>query len=890
MGLFKQWLGLGKRLDLPEIPASESVCAILEVERLEDRNLMDANGVLAAGTLTVMSAAPSPFERIGIFRDAAADQLVLTNFGNETARFASAAVANISIVATANDVQVRVDPSVFQPTTITASNGTILNLNSFFNGINANAKNVLLGGGGPTTFVTSIGVTRAVGGAGAETVTATQGLNYLVGGNSTTAIASGGFGFNRIYGAMDRTTITGFNALLDVNYQIPTTPPDLSSTLGLTPSPNVTLTATDVQQLLDRASAATPSNDAIIVIVDRGGRILGVRTEAGVDPGILADPNLLTFAIDGAVAEARTGAFFGNNQAPLTSRTVGSLSQTTMTEQEINSNPSITDVNSTARGPGFVADIGIKDHFPAGVANTPQVDLFDIEATNRDSSYHPATDQIKGTADDTFLLDRFNINPAFIPASIPLAQQLAAPDSYGFASGIAPTAQNRGLGTLPGGIPIYKTDPVTGQAVVVGGIGVFFPGKTGFATEENSSTSSTYDPTKADRTLEAEFIAFAAVGGAPGLGSQFAVGTLGGIAPVAGITLPITPQANRIDLVGITLDIIGPTGTQGPQILLDYANANLAPGTGTISGVIQPLLNPGLDNKLNPAANPAYPAYTPTGLIPTDTVTVATLSGTFVPEGFLVTPHASKYAGGLSATDVQQMIQQGVNQAVQTRAAIRLPFDQNTVMVFAVADLDGEILGLFRMPDSTVFSIDVAVSKSRNVGYYANTAALNPQDQLAGIVAGTAFTSRTFRYLALPRFPEGVDGNAGPFSIINDGNVNVVTAMNTGAPLPASAYQSVQGHDAFNPQTNFHYNSGPFYDPLNQSGIVFFPGAVPLYRNGVFAGGLGVSGDGVDQDDVMTFAAKQGFDTPANVLRSDEVFFQGIRLPYQKFNRQPQNY
>jgi hypothetical protein len=53
-------------------------------------------------------------------------------------------------------------------------------------------------------------------------------------------------------------------------------------------------------------------------------------------------------------------------------------------------------------------------------------------------------------------------------------------------------------------------------------------------------------------------------------------------------------------------------------------------------------------------------------------------------------------------------------------------------------------------------------------------------------------------------------------------------------------------------------------------------------------GGLGISGDGVDQDDVVTFGAKKGFDTlPDGVLRADLVFFRDVRLPFQKFNRQP---
>ena len=107
----------------------------------------------------------------------------------------------------------------------------------------------------------------------------------------------------------------------------------------------------EVDALLRRATAADPYNDAIIAVTDRGGRVLGVRVEDGVSSAITSDPDKLVFAVDGALAEARTGAFFANDQAPLTSRTIQDLSQSTITQREVQSDPSITDVNSTTRGP-----------------------------------------------------------------------------------------------------------------------------------------------------------------------------------------------------------------------------------------------------------------------------------------------------------------------------------------------------------------------------------------------------------------------------------------------------------------------------------------------------------------------------------------------------------
>ena len=127
-------------------------------------------------------------------------------------------------------------------------------------------------------------------------------------------------------------------------------------------------------------------------------------------------------------------------------------------------------------------------------------------------------------------------------------------------------------------------------------------------------------------------------------------------------------------------------------------------------------------------------------------------------------------------------------------------------------------------------------------------AQLQPIDQIKGVPAGTAFTARTFRYVSLPFFPEGIDINPpGPGSILTDGGVTKF-GTNKGAPLPASAFQSIQGYNAFNPNTNFH---DP-YNKANQNGVVLFPGSAPLYKdtNGgglrnQLVGGLGVSGDGV---------------------------------------------
>jgi len=228
------------------------------------------------------------------------------------------------------------------------------------------------------------------------------------------------------------------------------------------------------------------------------------------------------------------------------------------------------------------------------------------------------------------------------------------------------------------------------------------------------------------------------------------------------------------------------------------------------------------------------------------------------PEGDLIPPAAGPL-GGLSAADVTGILNNAEATANTTRAAIRLPLGSKARMVIAVADLDGTIIGLRRMQDSTVFSIDVAASKARNMVYF-NSSVRTAAD-LSGVPMGTAATSRTISFGAQPFYPPGIDGsNSGPF-------FNLYTM-----DLTSPCTQGFQSGAA---------NS-------NKSGIVFFPGSAGLYRNGMLVGGLGVSGDGVDQDDYVTNGGTAGFEAPANI-RADQIMDQGVRLPYFKFPRNPTN-
>jgi uncharacterized protein GlcG (DUF336 family) len=621
-----------------------------------------------------------------------------------------------------------------------------------------------------------------------------------------------------------------------------------ASSIDVSPMMDPQITAGEVKDLLDRASAVSSSENAIIAVVDRGGKILGVR----VEDGVTAPSNeVLSFMIDGAVAKARTAAFFANDQAPLTSRTVRFISQSTVTQREVEANPNSLD--PTTRGPGFVAPIGVGGHFPPEIPFTPLVDLFAIEHTNRDSLIHAGANGIRenGAGDDLTLAGRFD-------ATFDAGKSIAAPESYGFVSGLAPTQQSRGIATLPGGIPLFRDTDMNGIGdTIVGGIGVFFPGPDGYATFEQG-----FDPTKiqteAELTnsrlaLEAEAIALVAAGG------SMQASMVDCDPPAADFGGPFDLPFGNLTLVGIELQVVGPrSGIQGVRDLLNFANENITPGT--VNGTEQQV-NTGGDQYL---------------------------AGDAVPDGWLV---SAKDGVGITAAEVTQIIDQGLIAAAKTRAAIRLPMSQRTKMVFAVTDMTGEVVGLYRMPDATVFSVDVAVAKARNTAYYANAAALDPDDRvdesLSDVPNGVAFTNRTFRFLAAPRYPTGTEGTPpGDFSILNNTSINDRTARNEAGPATAADMSdTVLGFDAFNPGRNFQDSSTSL---AKQNGVVFFPGSTPLYRNGVLIGGFGVSGDGVDQDDVVTYVGAQGFLPQQNgVTAADEVFVDGVRLPYQKFLRNP---
>ena len=216
---------------------------------------------------------------------------------------------------------------------------------------------------------------------------------------------------------------------------------------------------------------------------------------------------------------------------------------------------------------------------------------------------------------------------------------------------------------------------------------------------------------------------------------------------------------------------------------------------------------------------------------------LAPANGGCAPDGYLVGPNA----GTLSAAEVDAIVQRAVATAKRTRAVIRLPLSSYARMVIAVADVDGTILAIYRMPDATIFSIDVSVSKARNMAAFGNN--------FAPLPAGTFVSARTVGFGAQPLYPPGIEAPPGPWYSL--------FLSNLATPC------------------------------LNGTGITFFAGSSPLVRNGTLVGGLGVSGDGIEQDDYVTVAAA-GDLLPPRDKWADRIRVGGARLPMFKFPRHPE--
>ena len=473
-------------------------------------------------------------------------------------------------------------------------------------------------------------------------------------------------------------------------------------------------------------------------------------------------------------------------------------------------------------------------HFPPGVRNTPNAALYGVENINRGC-------QVDDTGD------------AIFNAPFPRPKSIAGVFGAGAASQPLPCRPDDTRGCARGG-PMLDDhgDAIESVGITTGKVDVLDTGQANLGAVPVNP------------------------GGIPIYRDGKVVGGVG----VAGVPAALAEYAATLAAAGAGRD-------------LDFSEPLGFPGAVFVDGIRLPFFDACANVACIRRTLTTRPAGASPGSVSSGTFLVQPRDGLQAPEGYLIGPRASTVSNGLTAAEVRQIVDRSVEVALRTRAMIRLPINQPTRMTIGVSDQAGEVLALFRMADGTVFSSDVAMTKARNAYYFSTRDGYdvlrqfvdrNPHERYrwepdppAG--QGWAITARTLSFGGQPLFPPGVDleeqlereedhEKPGPWF-----DLYVYDTANACTEGPGAGRG---GNRAY----------------LNQSGIVWFPGSVPLYRDGRLIGGLGVSGDGVEQDDYVSLLGSEGFHPPDD-LRVDRSIIRDsrgriVRLPYLKLPRNPE--
>jgi len=443
------------------------------------------------------------------------------------------------------------------------------------------------------------------------------------------------------------------------------------------------------------------------------------------------------------------------------------------------------------------------------------------------------------------------------------------------AGTIGPKPTPLGLSANPGGLPLYK------NGTVVGGVGAI------------SNGVYTLDPDIEDVDTDPnELIA---------------------VAGTYGFAAPADRQADQITVDGRTLRYVDSTSTA--------SNPAQAPPFSSLGAVGALLDVPGYSGGAI-VAGVAY-GQPASGYAPSTDPAFAGLNAfTLVDaKGNPRFPPRAGVDGLLTRAEVIGILSAGLNIANRARAQIRLPLGSAAQVSVVVVDTGGEILGLIRSPDAPVFGTDVAAQKARTAAFFSSpgaAAALNAlPNAMYNLIGGTpvaigsyvtamrsflndptafangmAFSNRAIGNLARPFFPDGIQGTSnGPLSVPF---ATQWSPFNVGLQLDLD----------FN-AIGTALLSGPPFQPgctgnaIIRNGIQIFPGSMPIYRGQQLVGAVGVSGDGIDQDDMVAFlglanaasALNTGIGNAPPSMRADQLVPQGegTRLRYVNCPQSPFN-
>src|SRR5579872_458765 len=209
----------------------------------------------------------------------------------------------------------------------------------------------------------------------------------------------------------------------------------------------------------------------------------------------------------------------------------------------------------------------------------------------------------------------------------------------------------------------------------------------------------------------------------------------------------------------------------------------------------------------------------------------------------------------LSASEVETVVE-------HTAASVNVP------MAIAVTDRQGDILAVFMKPGvpvttkanfgTTALTYEVAIALARTASFFSNSQA--------------PLSSRTVRYISGIHFPPGV-------MYVDNGALYGIENTNRGCTLttnylPGQALPPATSMDGTRPGLGPITGKVDFNDS-DQSAVN--PGGVPLYKNGVLVGGVGVAGvaGNIAEFAAFTGAVGGGFG-PTSIAAPAVVFINGI--------------
>ncbi len=458
-------------------------------------------------------------------------------------------------------------------------------------------------------------------------------------------------------------------------------------------------------------------------------------------------------------------------------------------------------------------------------------------------------------------------------SQLPCSDLSARFGAAGSAALIGPKRSPLGLAADPGGLPLYK------NGVLVGGIGVMGDGVYGS------------DPNILDIDNDAEeFIA---------------------LAGTRGFEVPSTITADKITVDGTSLR---------------FSDATFA-GVVTSGGASFASLNGSAGNLVAVIgyANAAITAGIAYGSEASG-IRAATAAEFSNRDAFVLTngSGANRYplragtdgatnSAPLTQAEARAVLEEAFSVMSRARAQIRRPLDSRAQVTISIVDTHGSVLGIVRSPDAPIFGTDVSLQKARTAAFFSSAQAgaelsanasadirqfvpatrsfLNDPAALTGNVA---YADRAIGNLARPYFPDGEVGRPpGPlsrpiaqFNPFSTGLQSALIIGNLGAHLgfvSGASATDTPGRCTTLPDVAAGQNR-------LQNGIQIFPGSVPIYRGNQLVGAIGVSGDGIDQDDMISFlgahnggARVGGIGNAPKSLRSDNVVVSvgaGVRLRY----------